>query len=237
MIQENSNLLANMTTVTVANCNIGIYTGGPVGVLVSGGADSAALLYIILSHVKSNPIHIYSKLNKFTQIEQEPAVDNVIATCLSLTNRPSTDVVVHKMFADEADEMNFFTMCNTALDSGQIDILYQALTVFPDQSVWDAWPRTYNFQENYEVRAPGVQHSLWGIENFGNDPARSVDNRLYKPLMNKTKQDIVAIYRELNIESELYPKTRSCENESIVVKNCGECWWCRERIWAFGYLE
>lgn len=237
MIQENLDLLSNMTTVTVANCNIGIYNKGPVGVLVSGGADSAVLLYIILTHVKNNPIHIYSKLNKSRQIEQEPAFDNVISTCLALTNRPSTDVVIHKVFTDGADEIAFFTMCNNALKSGQVDILYQGLTIFPDQSVWDDWPRTYNFQENYEVRSPGTQHSLWGIENFGNDPARSVDNRLYKPLVNKTKKDIAAIYRELGIESELYPKTRSCENEAIIVKNCGDCWWCRERIWGFGYLE
>jgi tRNA(Ile)-lysidine synthase TilS/MesJ len=100
MIQENSNLLANMTTVTVANCNIGIYNNGPVGVLVSGGADSAVLLYILLTHVKNHPIHIYSKLNEASQIHQEPAVDAVISTCLALTNRPATDVTVHKIFAD-----------------------------------------------------------------------------------------------------------------------------------------
>jgi hypothetical protein len=188
-----------------------------------------------MTHVKNNTIHIYSKLNKASQIEQEPAIDNVIATCAALSN--NENFVIHKLVADDASEMNFFSMCNTALNSGEVDILYQGLTVFPDQEIWNNWPRTYNFQENYEIRVPGVVHSLWGIENFGNNPERSVDNRLYKPLMNKNKKDIAAIYKELGIESELYPKTRSCESEISVAGNCGECWWCRERIWAFGYLD
>jgi hypothetical protein len=236
-MQENLNLLEKMSTVTIANCDIGIYNGGPVGVLVSGGADSALLLYIILKYVKHHPIHVYSKLNKFSNSEQETAVDNVISTCVNLNNRKISDIIVHKLYADDADEMNFFSMCNSALNSGNIDILYQGLTIFPDKEVWKDWPRTYNFQENYEIRIDGIEHSLWGIENFGGNQLRSVDNRLYKPMMNKTKKDVAAMYRELGIESELYSKTRSCENGEVVLKNCGECWWCRERIWGFGYLH
>jgi tRNA(Ile)-lysidine synthase TilS/MesJ len=234
MIEENLNLASKMNIMSIAGCDIGIYNDGPVGVLVSGGADSAVLLYIIMQYV-NKPIHIYSKINAGILAEQGPALDNVVEICSSITG--NKNYVVHKIVPEATDHLNYFTMCNAALDSGEVDILYAGLTSFPENEVWADWPLTSNFQENLEARAPGITHSLWGIENFGSDPARSVDNRYYKPWVNKTKKDIAAMYRELNIEADLYPKSRSCESETTLVKHCGDCWWCKERIWAFGYLE
>jgi 7-cyano-7-deazaguanine synthase in queuosine biosynthesis len=45
------------------------------------------------------------------------------------------------------------------------------------------------------------------------------------------------LYRELAVEQELFPFTRSCETDAHTTGHCGHCWWCKERLWAFGYLE
>jgi hypothetical protein len=220
--------------ISIAGIEIGIYNSGPVGVLVSGGADSALLLYVIMKHV-TQPIHVYSSINTGIVKEQGPAFDNVVETCSRLTN--NNNFVVHKNVLDVDDSSVFFKMCNDALESKEVDILYSGVTVFPDHAIWSGWPLTSNFEENYNVRSPGVKHSLFGIKDFGGDPNCTLDHRLYKPWINYNKQHIASMFRELDIESELYPITRSCESSTIVVKNCGECWWCRERIWGFGYLE
>jgi 7-cyano-7-deazaguanine synthase in queuosine biosynthesis len=46
----------------------------------------------------------------------------------------------------------------------------------------------------------------------------------------------IGIYKILNLETELFPITRSCENDDHIESHCGKCWWCQERIWAFGRL-
>ena len=59
---------------------------------------------------------------------------------------------------------------------------------------------------------------------------------LYSPFVNKDKKTIFQIYQDLNLLETLFPLTRSCETTRL--KNfrghCGECWWCKERMWGFG---
>ena len=65
--------------------------------------------------------------------------------------------------------------------------------------------------------------------------------------MQVDKRMIAHLYKHFNVLEELLPHTRSCEwhegfeNNGVIVPNpkdghCGECWWCRERKWAFGKL-
>ncbi len=65
----------------------------------------------------------------------------------------------------------------------------------------------------------------------------SVDTRVYVPFANLNKKNIAGIYKELGVEKSLFIKTRSCETEDHYPGHCGKCWWCHERLWAFGYLE
>lgn len=231
----NPALTSQLKYVSIAGIDIGIYDSGPVGVLVSGGADSAILLYVVMKYVTNSPIHIYASINTGIISEQGPAFDNVVSTCSRLTD--NTNFILHKNVLEIDDSAVYFDMCNNALNSGEVDILYKGLTIFPDHDVWKDWELTSDFQENYDARPPGVVQPLWGISNFGGDPNCSIGDRLYKPWVNHNKQDIAAIYRELGVEKELYPISRSCEAWPLEGQHCGRCWWCRERIWGFGYLQ
>jgi hypothetical protein len=230
-------LTSKLKNETIAGHVIGIYDSGPVGILVSGGADSAILLYTLMKYISNNTIHIYTTINTIIIKEQEPAFDNVISTCSRLTG--NTNFVIHKRVADiEFDgSADYFKMCNDAIDSREIDILYKGVTVFPDHEIWKDWETGLDFQENYDMRPPGVIQSFWGIQGTFDDVTYTIGNRLYKPWVNKNKQDIAAIYRELGVEKELYPVSRSCETYPPEGQHCGRCWWCRERIWGFGYLQ
>ena len=48
------------------------------------------------------------------------------------------------------------------------------------------------------------------------------------------------VYKDLNLLDTLFPLTRSCEGSDYETGNytfhCGKCWWCEERMWAFGRL-
>jgi 7-cyano-7-deazaguanine synthase in queuosine biosynthesis len=225
-------LTAKLKYESIAGHIIGIYNDGPVGVSISGGADSALLLYIIMKYT-SAPIHIYSMICDEVQPAMEPAVDRVVAACSKLTQ--NANFTLHKINL-EIDSINiYFDICNTALNSGEINIMYNALTSFPTKEEYAEWPPGSEFYFMTEFRDESIEHPLFGLEIPKH--AGGVDRRFYRPWMNKNKKDIAAMYKELDIEAAIYPITRSCEEYASLDKQCGKCWWCRERIWAFGYLD
>ena len=65
-----------------------------------------------------------------------------------------------------------------------------------------------------------------------------------QPFTNIDKKAIYELYSIHGIVDELFPLTRSCENEAKgqqmlgggPEEHCGKCWWCLERQWAFGRL-
>jgi len=50
-------------------------------------------------------------------------------------------------------------------------------------------------------------------------------------------ESFAELYRKYNLIDTLLPLTRSCEGWDYMTdgftKECGECWWCMERSWAF----
>ena len=49
------------------------------------------------------------------------------------------------------------------------------------------------------------------------------------------------LYDENDLTHTMFPLTRSCEGSDYEAGNytwhCGKCWWCEERMWAFGFLD
>ncbi len=66
-------------SINVDGISIGIYKDGPIGVGISGGADSAVLLYILMSNI-THTIHIYNMWTSKRQNAFGRAVDAVIET-------------------------------------------------------------------------------------------------------------------------------------------------------------
>jgi hypothetical protein len=56
---------------------------------------------------------------------------------------------------------------------------------------------------------------------------------MYRPLADLNKKGIAKLYKEYNLLKTLFPLTISCEAKQPP-RPCKECWWCKERHWAFG---
>ena len=60
------------------------------------------------------------------------------------------------------------------------------------------------------------------------------------PFTNMHKQDLALIYKMYDLK-ELFELTVSCighyDNTDGFAKSCKECWWCREKKWAFGMYD
>jgi hypothetical protein len=241
--------MVNLHYIDIDGIPIGLHHDGPIGVGISGGADSAVLLYILMSNI-THTIHIYNMWTTRRKNVFEKYVDDVIKTCSILTG--NTNYVIHKIQSEPDESIEFyFNMLTDALDRKEINIVYLGLTVFPPREIYLNFPSQQPGWHN-DFRSGEVTHPLFGLdvpldkaENFSEVPltidgkptsSLKLDNRVYVPLYNYNKKDIARLYRHFGLEQKLLPVTRSCENDNHLDSHCGNCWWCHERVWAFGSL-
>lgn len=62
-------------------------------------------------------------------------------------------------------------------------------------------------------------------------------SRLYQPFINVDKKFVAGIYKEEGLMKTVYPYTSSCvgfpDQTNYYTESCGECFWCHEKKWAF----
>ena len=241
--------MINLDHLNLDGIDFGIYRDGPVGVSVSCGADSAIILYLLMKEV-THDLHIYNVIGEYRRHVLEPAFDRVVERCKELTGK--TNVFVHKLHVPKPPVELIFKLYKDSLESGEVDIVYTGMTKFPPDEVYVDWEEKLPEWHVQSRKASNV-HPLFGFEvklppntNFAVPPLSidgkhvdsiKQDDRVYNPMINHDKQDIAKLYRALNIEKELFPYTRSCEDDDHINGHCGKCWWCNERLWGFGYLE
>ena len=237
-----------MNTLSINNNPLILYQDRKIGVSVSGGADSAILLYILMKHLTQH-IDIFTMFAPERRPAMEHHVDMIVETCSRLTG--NNNFSYHKDMVTIQRPQSLFDLFRTKLNSDQVDLIYVGLTKFPPYEVWKNFPDQQPDWHN-KFRSDELEKPLYGIdipidENTDQrflvvDPKIkaievSIDERAYVPFVNLNKKDIAKMYRLFGVEKELYVKTRSCENHLHLGKHCGKCWWCHERMWAFGYLE
>ncbi len=197
---------------------------GQIGLAFSGGADSAILLYILLSNSKET-VHAYSFLAEKKRSIYEPIAERVLAKCVELTG--NNNVRHHKKYIDVQTPAIIHSAMQQAIIEDQLTMMYTGMTKFPPDSV----------TENMQAFREEIDQYL--IEQRGPNQTRSVyfSDKFYRPFINMDRQDVKKIYEATGVERDLFPLTRSCENISSPLKHCGHCFWCEERFWGFGYLE
>lgn len=233
-----------MKVLNIAGYELMLFDDKSVGVIISGGADSSLLLYILMTHIKDH-LHIYNILEPLRQPLFEPSIDASIEFCAKATGK--TNYTMHKIYESDASPETIFTKIAERLDGGEIDIVYTGITNFPPYEVWkefdpDQWHIDLRSEDNikplFGITIPIKEDTEFSSLTTGgvHKDAVTADERFYSPWINLNKKAIAAMYEELDLVDSLFPITRSCEDEENFGDNCGKCMWCVERIWAFGKL-
>ena len=203
--------------------NIQIPIFSNIGVMLSGGADSAILALILMHHLESinskETIHIFSTHSREKGLSSIKSVNDVISKCAEITG--FTNIVSVQQIVDSQNIDNLFKSAVFYLDSGQVDKIYTGITAAPPPEIHSTFS--------------GVNHDL--INRDSSTLKQILANRCVRPFINKDKKFIKSLYDLYNAE-ELFAVTRSCEQLTSVplTGHCGRCWWCEERKWAFGML-
>lgn len=221
-----------------------------IGMSLSGGADSAILLYILMKNLKNRHLKIYSLLAHDRKTAMEHHVDKIVETCSELTG--NTNFTLHKTYKENQIVDTLFDYWKEILNNNEVDVMYVGLTKFPPNDVYEQFEEK---QPNWhvELRHENTERPLRGIEipvradtntefliadqSKLSAPSISIDERVYAPFANLNKKDIASMYESLSVTDILFPVTRSCEDPTHLGSHCGVCWWCNEREWAFGRLE
>jgi len=226
-------LTMDLTYININGIPIGIYKDGPIGVGISGGADSAILLYILMCNT-NQPVHIYNMWSSSRKYSFAKSVKSVIETCSKLTG--NTNYVEHLFQVEPRETIELYcNQLNSALNKKEIDMFYMGLTAFPPKEVYMKFDEQQQDWHN-KFRDPDVEHPLFGLTIEESTDMISNIDKVYSPFRNYNKKDIAKLYKALDLETTLFPITRSCENDNHIESHCGKCWWCQERLWAFGKL-
>lgn len=210
------------------NVNLGI-SNFPIGIRVSGGTDSALLLYFVMLFSK-HPIHIFSFANQEKHLINPMKAIQVISKCAELTGNYNFEH--HIDYAAVETKENPYRAPIRYVENGTIQHIYTGITKNPPYNVTSRFFGKYISEENSEdhERSPIVKRdTMFGL--------------FYRPWTNIDKREIANIYQKYDLLDNLFPLTRSCEwkneeyhGENPGTSHCGKCWWCQERYWGFGRL-
>jgi hypothetical protein len=216
-------------TITVCGIDIPV-ASGPIGISVSGGADSVALLYTLLTECPEKEFHIYTAIENLMdfRVVASPTVGTIIAKVIQ---RIGYRKIRHHVTYYNSTDAEFFpgqlmSEPTTAAENEKIAALYTGLTATPPLDIAYSWSDDPAMHEVIKKRQPN--------QNRG-----TVSKPYIMPFVNVDKTKIAEVYAHYDLMDWLYPLTFSCENTDNTFENpahCGECWWCRERAWAFGRL-
>lgn len=186
---------------------------GPIGVSCSGGADSSILLYLLMKNT-NHKIYVFTTGNNQKNRKNVEAACRVVEKCIQLTG--NSNIEHHISYTEVQSWETTFPKLEMYLLMGLINCVYTGITSNP--------PRE-ELASNVEVnRSPDVEKRVWYL-----------GNHVCSPFYNIDKKQIRQLYIQAGILDDLFPLTRSCETtEDIGLNHCGQCWWCKEREWAFG---
>jgi hypothetical protein len=204
-----------------------------IGLTLSGGADSAILLYILCKHIKDNNLDISilpitsCVLAKPIMIEGTFRVTNKVRQLFNYDTPFLLDNFLYyrgrKVFQYDINAQV------RLLKEGVVDILMGAGTTFGteqemrDHNMWDDRPA----YRSLDYVPSEYENLIAGDDRY----------KIYKPFLRVDKRFVAEMYEIYGVTETLLPSTKSCiagfSESQGWSKPCKKCWWCKERFWAF----
>ena len=226
-----------------------------VAISLSGGLDSASLLYLICKHFPEIEIVPFT-----CRDVNAPKDADAAAKIVEWMKKqfPHVKIYEHEIFNFNDRDESFVTWkeCDDLMIAEprlsnmrriqiskiiQIDrIAKTVMSKYPDcirldgmtcnPPIEEMMKETLFYEKAERRRDPGeTRQNLFLTE----DPL----NNLYQPFINVDKKFVADIYKQNGLMDTLYPLGRSCVGTERITDNytreCHLCFWCHEKKWAF----
>ena len=231
--------------------NIPIITNNVI-IRLSGGADSAILLYMICdTYEKAEtqlnlwPITVIHGVRNWQSYHAQHVLDYMmekfpdvnwktheVIKCMDPGGKPN-----NKNANNYVDDQESLIVKVVAEYAGSAAV-FNGVTANPPEEIGEKyWGSSKVFGEKvWDVRE---KHRDWKFiadrKPIEDDSARKLVH--VNPFIQHHKGHVAKLYYDYGLIDDLLPLTRSCEGWDYMTANysktCGECWWCMEREWAF----
>ena len=198
----------------------------------SGGSDSTLLLWLslnLLETKKDTILQVFTGVTpykgKFKQFTSQENFDLMREEFSNLKDRVPDRMIMYNMTQKELGDEQV-----RLLKKGSFDVYIYALTANPPYKIMEK----HNLLHKRVVeRDPDKIKDSW----YENTPIVQ-----YEPFINVDKRFIAQCYEDFDLW-KFYNNTISCErlretpDMKFSEEPCGHCWWCREKMMAFGVLD
>ncbi len=197
-----------------------------IGIKISGGADSAIVLYMLCKYIVENNTGakiIPITVNHEGKDYQEKYAKQVINYCKNIFGNIFSQHYIARNPTPDTYVQTQIDLVNTLYFKDIINCHYVGITRNPPKEISD----TFGHPGPSDDRSPGWHRNT------------VIENKIFRPLINIDKKGVAELYDTLGVTDTLFPLTRSCEAvTSDFTEHCKTgCWFCQERYWGFGRYE
>ena len=235
-----------------------------IAIGVSGGLDSASILFLLCKHFPNIKKFIYTGKDVVTPFDSEAAID-VVSWCKN--NFPDHNILSHDVivYDDRDPEVLKEIRGWVEEDSSWYDkyawidfpgnpeksmnhflgkiakpyLTYEAITKVMEDNLCTKYiaAMTQN-PPNKVMEQMNFAHLAETKRNEDREDVKIFGNRFYHPLARVNKLFVQGVFEQENLMDSYYHLTGSCTgtaNETnFFMEPCKECFWCNEKMWAFG---
>ena len=201
-----------------------------IGQWMSGGADSSMLAFLLCKKIKDENLDVeFQPLSVRRGRPNNPMYAGGVIDFIEeyLNVKVRDHIVYYPDISDvhQREIKEFMDRDTDNFNNGIVDIMYSGITSNPpinDKTI------SQNKERNRDETSDRPLVSATSFRYF------------MDPFYKINKKHIKELYDMFNLTDSLYPITFSCEGTAedtkTHTKHCGKCWWCEERMWAFGRL-
>lgn len=204
-----------------------------IGVQTSGGTDSSMAMYLICDYIKTNnldwevqPIHGWDtkRVNCYTPEVMQSIVDYIQSRFPDVVINPTAVYVYHKL---DHEKKSKYTQpwLQYLYREGKIHCSFSGGTLEPT----DVPELAYEKEGEPEMRTLDWYKKKRDLTN-----AVGSTNRSFDLWYCYDKSFIAQLMKDYDC-LDMFPLTVSCVRDKGHA--CEECWWCKEKYWAFGAYD
>lgn len=217
---------------------------------LSGGLDSASLLYVICKYLPQIQIVVYTGKDKHAPFDFYCA-EMIIQW---MTERfPEHNILAHEWFEFDVQDPKWREISEARWESEKVLIdgrrVERCSTISGLAKILMIREFTLNIYNKHKPNLictgmtsnPPIEemkkHGFYDVREKRRDHEQTRQyGQTYQPFINVDKKFVAGIYKEDSI-MDLYELTSSCvgsaEGTNYFTEPCGKCFWCCEKEWAF----
>ena len=202
-----------------------------IGINLSGGCDSALITFMTCRELTYRKLE--ATIVPITGVDKKRPTNiwnakEIIALFKEMFPNInfSKHQINHYQKLHEKDKENHHRAHENRLrKDGIIDVLFHGRSANPPEDI----AKEHNLYYKRQKRRDRDSHNR--NPYYNKEP-------FYCPLEYLDKRFVAEMYRQYNLMDNLFPITSSCieyeKKTDYFTKPCKECWWCKEKYWAFG---